>query len=335
VSSVLDDLVVAAGGGVDLSSLRDAQSHASEAIDQLRDAYSDLNSHEDVGLAVIGSIGRYERTQGSDLDILILTERDTDDPLIQDIDKVIADRAQELGFELSNPTGHPKFGIYQPSVISREIGEDADTNTTMTVRMCLLLESVAVAGAPAVDACKQLLMDTYLSKNSLRGSIPPRFLLNEVVRFWRSMAVDYEGKMRRRADQGWALRNGKLRTVRKMLYVSGLLPVLECHRFTGEEILPFLADRFDMRPADRVASTFLEYDLPDDGARALAAYCGFLRVLNDAEERKELDSMSSAERETSTLWRRVREDSRVFHDSLTALLYDSSLGPTTREYAVL
>jgi hypothetical protein len=66
-----------------------------------------------------------------------------------------------------------------------------------------------------------------------------------------------------------------------------------------------------------------------------ASYCGFLRVLNDAEERKELDSMSSAERETSALWRRVREDSRVFHDSLTALLYDSSLGPTTREYAVL
>jgi predicted nucleotidyltransferase len=335
VSSVLDDLVDAAGGGVELSTLRDAQSSARDGIDQLRDAYADVNAQADVGLAIIGSIGRYERTQESDLDILILTEREEDDPVVEEIDRVVAERAQELGFKLSNPTGHPKFGIYKPSAISQEIGEDADTNTTMTVRMCLLLESVAVAGGPVVDSCKQLLMDTYLSKNSLRSSIPPRFLLNEVVRFWRTMAVDYEGKMRRRADRGWALRNGKLRTVRKMLYASGLLPVLECHRFTGDEILPFLADRFDMRPADRVASSFLEYDLADDGARALAAYCGFLRILNDSDERKELDSMGSGARETSPLWRRVREDSRVFHDSLTALLYDSSLGPTTREYAVL
>ena len=43
---------------------------------------------------------------------------------------------------------------------------------------------------------------------------PPRFLLNDVVRYWRTICVDFEGKdARAGGDRKWALRNAKLRTV--------------------------------------------------------------------------------------------------------------------------
>ncbi len=45
--------------------------------------------------------------------------------------------------------------------------------------------------------------------------------------------------------------------------------------------------------------------------------------------------MAKESRGNSALWQRVRQSGTLFHDSLTALLYDSELGPTTREYAVL
>jgi predicted nucleotidyltransferase len=332
---VIDELTIAAGGSYDLGTLYKAQEDAADAIAVLRGAYAELDYGDDIGLAVIGSIGRYERTQGSDLDILILSERDSKDPKLVEVDTAVAELAQQRDFELSNPTGHPKFGVYKPSELAREIGEDADSNTRMTVRMCLLLESVDVGGRATVSKTKESLMETYLAKNNLRDGVPPRFLLNEVVRFWRTMAVDFEGKMRRRDDRGWALRNGKLRTVRKMLYASGLLPLLQCEQLTADAMRPFLSERFELRPADRVAAAFLEYGLIDDGARALQAYSDFLRILDSQDDRRELDAMNRDSRRESELWERVQVSGRHLHDSITALLFDSQLGPTTREYAVL
>jgi predicted nucleotidyltransferase len=332
---MIDQLIAAAGGSYNLTTLEKAQRQAAGAVEDLREAYAHLPLDDDVGLVVIGSIGRHERTQGSDLDILILSERDSDDPRLLDIDIALGKLAVERGFELSNPTGHPKFGIYKPSKLAHEIGEDADSNTMMTVRMCLLLEAIAVGGDPCVAAARELLMETYLAKNNLRDGVPPRFLLNEVVRFWRTMAVDFEGKMRRRADQGWGLRNGKLRTVRKMLYASGLLPVLECERLSADLMRPFLDERLALRPADRVAAAFLQHGLIDDGARALQAYSDFLAIIDDPDDRDELDRMNRGARSGSALWERVQSNGRTLHASLTALLFDSELGPTTREYAVL
>jgi len=45
----------------------------------------------------------------------------------------------------------------------------------------------------------------------------PRFLLNDLVRYWRTMAVDFAAKRREREGAGWGLRNFKLRMSRKLI----------------------------------------------------------------------------------------------------------------------
>ena len=74
--------------------------------------------------------------------------------------------------------------------------------------------------------------------------------MNDVVRFWRTMTVDYAAKVIERDREGWALRNAKLRFSRKLIFVTGMLLAYEVglnpHRKnwgSEEESFFALADR--------------------------------------------------------------------------------------------
>ena len=114
------------------------------------------------------------------------------------------------------------------------------------------------------------------------------------------------------AARGWGLRNAKLRTSRKLLFASGLLPVLRCHEHAAEAIAPFLAEQFALPPVDRVADAFLRYGAITEGAEALAAYDAFLALVDDADVREELRAIDS--RPAADASPRFREAARSARD---------------------
>ncbi|MBS1869460.1 MAG: hypothetical protein JSS99_07325 [Actinobacteria bacterium] len=290
-------------------------------------------------VALMGSWGRRELTTGSDDDYVVLVRglapADGGWGSAHDTAAAVAERfARDPG-----GFGAPgRQGVFAEVVYSADlmrVGLDDDTNTNLTRRMLLVLESVAAVHDDVLAGVRLDVIHDYL-RAALRDRRPPRFLLNDLVRYWRTIGVDFVAKDRERGGAGWGLRNAKLRTSRKLLFASGLLPVLRCHELRAEQIAPFLAEQFALPPSDRVADAFLRYDAPTEGAQALAAYDAFLALLDDDAVRAELSALDSrAAAAGSPRWREVAELGATLEDRLLGLLFGPELGPVTQRYAVL
>jgi hypothetical protein len=324
--------------GREFPALLAARTRTAERLTQRSALLQDLTIHPNATVVLMGSWGRHELTQGSDDDYVVLV-RGFAPPDGWAPEQATAAQVAERFARDPNGFGAPgRQGVFAEVVHSADllrVGLDDDTNTNLTRRMLLVLESVAACHQDVLAGVRRDVIHDYL-RDGLRDERPPRFLLNDLVRYWRTIGVDFVAKDRERGGAGWGLRNAKLRTSRKLLFASGLLPVLRCHALRAEAIGPFLADQFALPPTDRVADAFLRYGAPDAGAAALGAYDAFVALLDDDAARAELralDSRSAAE--ASPRFKRVAELGAEIDRSLLALLFGPELGPVTQRYAIL
>ena len=203
----------------------------------LADVQIDLS--DDLSLVVFGSLARGEWTSGSDVDWTLLIDGPVDSAHFQLASEI--SRTLEA-LKLSKPGDTGTFGTIASSHdVVHHIGGLDDTNRNMTRRLLLLLESTAVVNPLIRSRVIRAVLDRYvvwgrgLASRTAGGFRVPRFLLNDVVRFWRTVAVDYAAKKWEQADKKWALRNAKLRFTRKMTFVKGLLLCFDCELFPGHE----------------------------------------------------------------------------------------------------
>jgi hypothetical protein len=291
----------------------------------------------DATIVLMGSWGRHELTAGSDDDYMVLVRGVGRAPGTEPSRPSVADVAARFARDADGFSEPGRTGVFAGVVCSADllrVGLDDDTNTNLTRRMLLVLESVAACHPQVLAGVRRDVIHDYLS-DALKDRRPPRFLLNDLVRYWRTIGVDFVAKDRERGGRGWGLRNAKLRTSRKLLFASGLLPVLRCHEHDARAIAPFLEAQFAMPPADRIADAFLQCDAAPAGAATLRAYDAFLALVDDGPARAELRAIDGrAAADASPVFREVARLGAAIEEGLLALLFGPRLGGTAQRYTI-
>jgi hypothetical protein len=334
------DALAAAGGlsrleettGTEFPALVAARERTERQLEERRLALREVEREEDVAVVLMGSWGRLEVTGGSDNDFMCLVDGDPRDEA--EVRPSVEQAWKGLGSRGKKPGKEDIFGVPVFSSDLHTIGLEDDGNKNLTRRMLLLLESRCTLGEDVFLKVKQDLLQDYL-RDLDKDFHPPRFLLNDVFRYWRTIAVDFERKHREREGEEWGLRNAKLRASRPLLFASGLLPVLECRRLRAAELPGFLAEQLDAPPLDRIAACFLRHERADAGARAMLAYDAFLAMLDDEEARAELEALAHQDRNSSKTFLRAKRHSDEIQEKLLSLMFETpELYAMVREYAI-
>lgn len=318
-----------AATGIQFQHVASARAETDRLLLERRERFASVDVDDDVTVVLTGSWGRREITSESDDDFMVLFEgsaRAGARPSVEEVAEVLGARA---------PGREDIFGAHVwLEDLQGKIGRDEDSNANLTRRMLLILESAPVCGEDVHARARRSLLAGYLEAN-VKDHRPPRFLLNDIVRYWRTIAVDFESKMRARKGEGWGLRNAKLRLSRKALFAGGLLPVLECYGHSADGMLGYLDERMSVPPLDRIADAFVDHQALDPGVRALTAYDEFLSILDDSEQRHELSGLGVLEGRESSLFTRVAELGKEFEAGLLALLFDDpELRRWVRDYLI-
>jgi hypothetical protein len=312
-----------------------------------------VETPSDTSVTVFGSLARGEYTPGSDLDWTLLIDGQADTAHYAAVRAITRALGRE-GFHEPGPTG--LFGnVAFSHPILNNIGGQEDTNKLTTQRILLLLESSPVGKDEAHERVLKLVLGRYVEddRGLLYGSkqrVVPRFLLNDIVRYWRTVTVDFVYKQRDRTD-GWALRNAKLRMSRKLIFVSGLLLCFsleldgdagrvrdEAGKIAVPRLVAALRDRLRATPLEHLALAALRPGVRAETARDLFdAYDAFLALLADDDKRAHLKKLTFDDLDRGdALFRDASGIGHRFQRALDALFFeeDEALRRLVLEYGV-
>jgi hypothetical protein len=335
--------------GKEWPALRKSRNEAQGRFEQLRAIVQQGTDgtpfdSDNITAVAFGSLARQEWTSGSDLDWTLLIDGCAD---VEHARAATLLRNELQAAQLKQPGPSGIFGnmTFSHDLIHLIGGED-DTNRNTTRRMLLLLESRPINAAGAYNRVIQAILNRYL-QNDFREFRPavPRFLLNDLQRFWRTMCVDYANKYRDRAGKGWATRIIKLRMSRKLIFAAGLLICFECdpklnasrnNQPSQEAQVDFLAQSFRRPPLDTMSEALLKYGQPETVGLILDSYDLFLSAMDDQAWREHLDQLPVGHHPSDTRLRDLMQWSREFEQGLLRLFFDDHprLGELTRQNGV-
>lgn len=321
---------------------------AAEATVTRRAALSEALSKytsEDTSMVVFGSLGRAEVTSGSDLDWILLVDGFTNP---EHLDASLAIEEHLKSEQLKGPGAEATFGglVFSHDLI-HYIGGEEDTNANLTHRMLMLLEAVPVGREDAYRRTTDNILRRYILEDfgwmhTRNPMNVPRFLQNDISRYWRTLAVDFAYKRRQRSGRGWALRTAKLRLSRKLTYAAGLLMCYSCATdpeissiipseaglSAAHRVVDHLSTYVRKTPLDILAELFLAREPLAPAARKLfTSYDSFLALLNDDTKRDRLNKLRHDEIAEDPVYQEVRRLGHDFQEALDEVFFAPTTAP--------
>lgn len=245
----------------------------------------------------VGSIGRSEALDASDMDLVPIANsndalkayKDSDRALRQHLrDRMSVDISK--GEQLTKPTTICKL------VARERIGGSKDNNRHLTRRILVLTEGRQVAGEYDVHAVRKTILQAYGAEERSSG----RHILslcNDIARYYRTLCIEYKPKVEAQGSD-WCTRNLKLRHSRKIWYFSTIVSIAklaERHLRGGSEYEQELLEEFARSPVERLFRA-LEGVQRTELGQLLETYAFFLKFMSKDAHRRQLSEVSFEER---------------------------------------
>jgi hypothetical protein len=302
---------------------RRAESEAglSRVREEARLRLSSIVGDEPLAIYVTGSFGRLEARfpNGSDLDLFLYGPKDRSHKALPsqltwfELAGELIRIARDLEFEDFSRDG-AFLQVHNVWHIGKQLGsQHEDSENGFTARLLLLLESRHILNEELYERLmKETIGFYYGDYASNRGTFRPTFLINDILRFWRTLCLNYEHKRnRKRQEDGsddprasWradsALDNLKLRFSRLSTCYSMVIALAaEPTPVAPDRVLELCrtapTDRWSVAAQNTSGGTALEAGSKVE--QILEAYEYFLELVTDENAlRERLASHSERER---------------------------------------
>lgn len=234
--------------------LQDRLTYSGAKLKHLRNRLgrnAELRKNPNLCVYATGSFGRGEASPESDLDIFFI-DRGSDCTRITmalvTADLVMICRQLQLP-EFSD--GGRYLELHRLSDITQKLGSpDDDHLNYFTARMLLLLESVPVSHRNAYQQVLEAIIESYFRDyHDHDTAFRPMFLANDIIRFWKTLCLNYEHKRNQqvrdvRAKRKAHLKNLKLKFSRLTTCYSMILPLAQDDKsITPERLLSTVQKR--------------------------------------------------------------------------------------------
>lgn len=324
--------------------IRDAIELSQTVVFKARESCVDIaDAPKNSSLVAFGSLARYELTPASDLDYLLTCSGapPPDRYLARAVSNIRKAAPNEV--TLSDPGTSGLFGSsVQFEEIVSNIGLQGDTNHNLTRRILLLEESIALTNPEQHSQGLEKIISRYLEAKSKNSSTyVPRVLLNDIVRYWRTLTIDYHAKTAPTAR--YSMRYLKLLFSRKLCFISSIAPLCWLQTDGTRATPEYLVSSY-MQPSIIRLCILLSEVSARGGARELTSsqeiltsYSTFLSKSGDTGWREMIRQEISDHEDPkrSPEFGAMRELGKSIHNNLTRLLSSPPLIDFTREYMLI
>jgi predicted nucleotidyltransferase len=318
--------------------IEERQQYSDQRFRNLQDALKDAPGICE-GKACIyatGSFGRREACEHSDIDLFIVSlcdgERKEDKGRLTRLNGILlkADlirAARSLKFIDFSKDGEFLEPIPANSLIQTTGDRNDDAANTFTARLLLLLESMPLTGAEVhAQIINDVIAKYWIEFPTHSDKFMPAYLANDILRFWRTLCLNYEASTSEKTLHDRAKRkvkNYKLKHSRMLTCYSALLFLLYVYTKNGTVEIPDAQEMVHLTPTQRlkwVAEQLKGSDPSMEIDRLLDQYDRFLNVTNASEEK--LIELFSDDSEAHDL----RDEQSAFGDMVYRILYTVGQG---------
>jgi len=324
-----------------LTVLESRKSYSERRLNQFREkveAIEALKGLPNLCIYVTGSYGRLEASPYSDLDLFFIHQGSSLSNRVPRIQKTLLDAdlirlARELSFPDFSRDGEYLAVHYIDDMREKLGSPEDDFNNFFTARLLLLLESRSIYNEAVYrDLLGNVVSSYYRDYHDHETTFRPVFLINDIIRFWRTLCLNYEHRRNRpSADKAEKNKNHLINLKLKFSRLLTCFSAIALLSRNRDIVTPTkLVDIVRLAPLDRLSRIAEMVPPSADLVRQLQnEYAWFLESTN--RSRKEVLEWIGD--------RKTRDEAfakgRAFQDRVYALLEGITVGTDTMRFLVV